>query len=208
MLLAAALAVALVQVLGRPLVRPLMPIFGAAVPLLDPRFEITSVRLARIGASEVVRFRGNLSRPLVIRGRVLEPFGWNGMPAGGIQCTYTVGGVLQYDALLLILVLAWPASRLTELACRLGLALPCVLFLPVAIVPFTAVAEFRQGLASMVGPGAPGGWLIASRYLMGGGGWVIALLTAVACLEGARRLTRGRRQPAGRADHPPICAEL
>jgi len=188
LLLATVLVLLVVQVLGRPLVRPLIPIFGAAIPFLDPRFAITDARLSRVGASEVVRFRGNLSQPLVIDGRIINPFGWNGTPAGGFQITYTVGGVLEYGALLLIMVLAWPASGLRELACRLALSLPCIALLSLAIVPFTVVAEFRQGLASLLAPTALDGSLIASRYLMGGGGWVIALLTAVFCIDGARRL--------------------
>ena len=61
-LLASVLVLTVVQALGRPLVRPLVPIFRTAIPLLDARFEITDVRLTRVGANAVVRFRGNLSR--------------------------------------------------------------------------------------------------------------------------------------------------
>lgn len=189
-LLAMVLVLAVVQALGRPLVRPLIPIFRTAIPLLDPRFLITDVRLTRVGANEVVRFRGNLSSPLLIHGRVVNPFGWNGMPAGGLQITYTLGGVLQYDAVLLIFVLAWPVNGLWELARRLALALPCLAILPLAIVPFTVVAEFRHGVESLVEQSSSSGSLIASRYLMGGGGWVIALLAAAFCIDCARRLAR------------------
>lgn len=186
-LLATVLVLAMVQALGRPLVRALIPVFRTATPLLDARFQVIDVRLARFGASEVVRFRGNLSRPLLIRGRVIDPFGWNGAPAGGFQITYTVGGVLQYSALLLIVVLAWPAGGAGELAWRLAIASPCAALLPMLIVPLTVVAEFRNGLESLFGPGPPGGSLIASRYLMGGGGWAIALTAAVFCIEHAGR---------------------
>lgn len=187
-LLCAALVLVVVQVLGRPLAQSLIPVFRAAIPLLDARFEITDVRLTHVGASQVVRFRGNLSRPLVIHGRIVSPFGWNGIPQGGLQVTYTAGGVLQYGALLLIFVLAWPAACLRELACRLAVSLPCAALLSIAIVPFTVVAEFRHGLESLIGPGPAGPSLIASRYLMGGGGWMIALVVAVSCTDCARRL--------------------
>jgi hypothetical protein len=53
--------------------------------------------------------------------------------------------------------------------------------------PFTVVAEFRHGLNGLLGPSAPGASLIASRYLMGGGGWVIALTAAIFCIALARR---------------------
>jgi hypothetical protein len=189
-LLSTVLVLILVQVLGRPLVRAMLPVISTVVPLLDPRFDITDVRLARFGADEVVRVRGNLSRPLLIGDRIINPFGWNGTPEGGLQTTYTMGGALEYSALLLILVLAWPANSALELASRVALALPCAALLPVLIVPFTVVAEFRNGLAGLVGPNPPGGSLIASRYLMGGGGWVIALTAAVLCIALARRVPR------------------
>ena len=195
-LLATVLVLFVVQAFGRPLVRPLLPIFRTAVPLLDGRFVITDLRLARVGADEVVRFRGNLSRPLVIHDRIVSPFGWNGMPAGGFQTTYTVGGVLQYSAILLIFALAWPAGGLRELACRLGFAAGCMVLLPMATVPLTAVAEFRNGLESLVSPGAHAGSMIASRYLMGGGGWAIALVAAAFCIGSAHRLrNRGGMPP-------------
>ena len=189
-LLSTVLVLVVVQVLGRPLVRAMLPIISTAIPLLDPRFDITDVRLARFGADEVVRVRGNLSRPLLIGDRIIDPFGWNGVPAGGLQTTYTVGGVLEYGALLLILALAWPASGALELACRVALALPCAVLLPMLIVPLTVVAEFRHGLDGLLGPSPPGGSLIVSRYLMGGGGWVIALTVAVVCIALARRKPR------------------
>ena len=93
-LLSTVLVLALVQALGQPLVRSLLPTFRSELPLLDTRFAITDVRLARVGADQVVRFRGNLSRPLLIHDRIVNPFGWNGLPAGGLQITYTVGGVM------------------------------------------------------------------------------------------------------------------
>ena len=189
-LLSTVLVLVVVQMLGRPLVRAMLPVISTMAPLLDPRFDITDVRLDRFGADEVVRVRGNLSRPLLIGDRIIDPFGWNGTPAGGLQSTYTMGGALEYSSLLLILVLAWPASSALELFCRVALAVPCAALLPVLIVPFTVVAEFRHGLEGLAGPSPPGGSLIASRYLMGGGGWVIALMVAVFCIVIARRIPR------------------
>jgi hypothetical protein len=186
-LLSTVIVLVVVQALGRPLVRAMLPVISTVTPFLDPRFEITDVRLAQFGADEVVRVRGNLSRPLLIGDRIIDPFGWNGAPAGGLQITYTAGGVLEYGALLLILVLAWPARSASELAYRMALALPCAALLPMLIVPLTVVAEFRHGLDGLLGASPPEGSLIASRYLMGGGGWVIALTAAVFCVALARR---------------------
>lgn len=189
-LLCTVLVLAVLQVCSRPLAQALLPGLRAVVPLLDPRFQLSEVRLARHGADEVVRFRGNLSRPLLVQGRIVSPFGWNGTPPGGFQITYTLGGVLQYSAGLLIFTLAWPVSGRRELARRLALALPCIALLPLAIVPLTVVAEFRHGLMSLVAPGPPGGLLIASRYLMGGGGWAIVLVAAALCIDRARLIDR------------------
>lgn len=186
-LLSTVLVLVVVQALGRPLVRSMLPFISTMTPLLDARFDVTDVELARFGADDVVRVRGNLSRPLLIGDRIIDPFGWHGTPAGGLQITYTTGGVLEYGALLLILVLAWPAGTALELACRVALALLCAALLPMLIVPFTVVAEFRHGLNGLLGPSPPGGSLIVSRYLMGGGGWVIALTAAVFCIALARR---------------------
>ena len=194
-LLSTVLVLIVVQALGRSLVRPLIPVFRTAVPFLDPRFVITDVRLTRLGASEVVRFRGNLSQPVLIDGRIINPFGWNGMPAGGFQITYTVGGVLEYGALLVIFVLAWPASRVSELTCRLALSLPCIALLSLAIVPFTVVAGLHNCLESLLESSPTGALLIASRYLMGGGGFAIALVAAVLCIECARQLVDSRVTP-------------
>jgi hypothetical protein len=194
-LLSTVLVLVVVQVLGRPLVRAMLPVVSAVTPLIDPRFDVTDVQLARFGADDVVRVRGNLSRPLLIGDRIISPFGWNGTPAGGLQITYTMGGVLEYGALLLILVLAWPAASALELGCRVAIALPCAALLPMLIVPFTVVAEFRHGLAGLLGPNPPGASLIASRYLMGGGGWVIALMAAAFCIALARRNSRAKTPP-------------
>lgn len=183
--------------LERQLVTPLVPAFCSVMTSLDDRFVVTDARIVRQGANKVVRFRANLARPLVVGEHILYPFGTNGVPAGGFQVTNTVGGVLQLAGLLLIIVLAWPARRIVEFAFRLGVALPLVAVLLLLDTPFTAVAELRNGLTTMLDPRAVDGWMVASRFLMGGGGYALVLLFAAGaialprwCLE--RDESRGR----------------
>lgn len=171
-----------IQVLERALVGPLLPTFCSVMSYLDDRFVITDARLVRQGANEVVRFRANLARPLLVDSRILYPFGTHGVPEGGLQVTNTAGGVLQLAGLLLILVLAWPARRAVELALRLGIALPVMAALVLLDTPFTAVAELRNGLAIAIDPQTVDNWMLASRFLMGGGGYAMTLLLAAGCI--------------------------
>lgn len=185
------------HLLERSLVTPLIPAFRSVMSSLDDRFVVTDARIVRQGANEVVRFRANLARPLVVGDHILYPFGTNGVPAGGFQVTNTAGGVLQLPALLLILVLVWPAGRAREFAARLGIASPVMAVLLLLDTPFTAMAELRNGLATMVDPRAVDGWMVASRFLMGGGGYALTLLLAAGVVAfprwgRAREARRGR----------------
>ena len=111
----------------RPLVLRMVPLLCSAMQLGSPEFKVTSAELARAGPSEVLRVRANLSMPIDFAGRILYPFGWNGVvPPGGFEVSVTLGAVLQYPALTLILVLAWPAARASEWLARLALAAPAV----------------------------------------------------------------------------------
>lgn len=189
-----------IQVLERSLVKPLLPTFCWVMSSLDDRFVVTDARLVRTGPNEVVRFRVNLAAPLVVGSRILYPFGTHGVPEGGFQVTNTVGGVLQLGGLLLIVVLAWPARHAVELALRLGVALPVMAALVLLDTPFTAVAELRNGLATTIDPQTVDGWMVASRFLMGGGGYALAILLAAGsialtrwCLERAATCSRRPR---------------
>jgi hypothetical protein len=182
------------EVLGRFIVEPLVPVFRTVIQALDRRFVITDARLGAQGSTEVVRFRANLRAPVTIAGRVVYPFGSNGMPAGGYQVSCDAGGVLLYSALLLIVACAWPARRAQELAVRLLTCIPLVGVLLLIDVPTTVVAELREGVARLVDPGAQSGWMIWSRFLMGGGGIALSILLTVLAINAGRWFSR---PPAG-----------
>jgi hypothetical protein len=189
----AAIVLGGVHEFGNGAVRPLLPIYSHTIELLDDRFTITDARLSHEGSSEILRFRANLARPLFVRGKELDPVGWSRPAEGGFQITYTVGGTLQFDALLLIVVLAWPAVSFREMAWRMGIALPVGAALLLLDIPFTVVAELRNFLATVVDPNGISDWMIASRFLMGGGGAMIALVAALLSILAGRRLSDLRR---------------
>jgi hypothetical protein len=156
--------------------------------MLDPRFVITDARLSRFEGSEVLRLRANLAGPPLVNGRVLYPFGSVGQAAGGFQITYTVAGTLQFDALLLISILAWPARSAREMGWRVAIAIPVGAMLLLPDVLITVVAELRNFLATATDPHGTSDWILMSRFLMGGGGLVIALIAAVLSIAAAKRL--------------------
>ena len=200
--LAVRLAIASVLILGvmhllqRPAARALIPVFRAAIHVLSDSFVINDVRITQHGASDTVRFRANLAQPVTLDGRKIYPFGWNGGPQGGFQVTYTVGGVLSYIALMLIVVHAWPAQGAREQALRFLLSIPRIAVLLVLDVPTTVLAELWNGLYDWADIHRVSGWMVWSRFLMGGGGYLIALLMAAGVLVWARWLST-----------PPDCCE-
>jgi hypothetical protein len=202
--LALRVAIASVLILGtvhlfqRPAAEELIPVFRTAIHLLSDSFVVNDARLAEEGASDTVRFRANLARPITVDGRTIYPFGWNGGPEGGLQVNYTVGGVFSYIALMLIVVHAWPAQHVKEQALRFLLSLPRVAVLLVLDVPTTVVAELWNGLYGWADIHRLSGWMIWSRFLMGGGGYLIALLMAGGVLIWARRLSTPQPTPPRR----------
>ncbi len=164
--------------LERELIEPLIPAFRAAIGALDGRFVITDACLSLEDSNETVRFRANLSRPLRIEGKELNPFGSQGLPDGGYQIEFTVGATLEYSSLLLIVVLAWPARYAREWALRLPLAVLLAALLPVITVPSTVIGELWHSVEIDADAHVLSYWLIWSRFLMGGGGLVLAVLFA------------------------------
>ena len=187
LLLVAVIVLSTLQGLERLIVEPLVPVFGAAVGLLGPQFVVTDSRVIQEETGKVVRFHANLREPMTIAGQVVYPFGSHGIPDGGYEVNYTLGGVLQYSALLLIIAFAWPAKRAQELMVRLLLCIAFVAALLTIEVPSTVVAELRHGVETMVDPSALNVWMIWSRFLMGGGGCALSILLAALAISAGRR---------------------
>jgi hypothetical protein len=177
------------------LIRPLLPVFGATVVLLAPEFTIQSVDLVP-DRPPVVRLRANLLEPVEFAGHTVLPFGWLGTgPQGGYQVALSLTGLLQYPTLVLLIVLAWPADA-RMFAIRLLLGVPMAAAVLLTEAPVTIVAELWAVVRDQADPAAICYWMIASRFLMGGGGLLIAGLLGAAAVFLAQRL---RQAPSAAA---------
>jgi hypothetical protein len=192
LLAAAALVLWLSHSFQRAFVKPLIPAFSTALRILNIDFTILGIDVSEDGPNETLRFRANLAHPIEIAGRRLSPFGWGSIPEGGYQVNLTLGGILQYCALTLILVLAWPARHAREFAVRLLSVLPLMGILLLIDVPFTVLAELWNAIHAGVDPHGFQPLMIWSRFLMGGGGLMLALLAAALAIALARRWGAGK----------------
>ncbi len=201
-LLATAVVLAAAHLIERATVRALIPLARATVSIMDDRITVDDARLARSDGREMVRFALNLSEPLSIQGREAYPIGWRGIQMGAIEVRYWLGGVYGYGALILIVVLAWPARGFRELLARSLLAVPLVLFVLLIDMSLTVIGEFWRLLDHLFAVEHANGLLVWSRLLNGGGGYVLALLLGAAAIALAHRLCgqRPRWQTVSRQD--------
>jgi hypothetical protein len=187
---ATGLVLALSLSCGKWIVRPLLPMLAATVPRLDERFTVQGVDLLDDPAGERVELQANLAFPVTVRGTVIEPFGTGDMPPGGFLVTETVGGTLQYVDLLAIIALAWPAMGWREHLARWLSAMPLCFALVVLQLPATFAAELWGGVVEPLAPGLVSPLMVWSRFLMGGGGFALALLFGAIAIAASKRLAR------------------
>ena len=190
LLIAAIIAVWLASRFAEPVVRSSIPLITGATWALSDDFVITSTEIEASGTARTLRVRANLSRPIAWDHRMIYPFGWERTPLGEFEVSLTLGGMLQYCALLLTLVLAWPAAGLRELMVRIAVCPPLLALLLLIDVPFTIVAELRNTLQETAQIVASDRWMVWSRFMMGGGGAVLAIVFAGVAIVAARRLDR------------------
>jgi hypothetical protein len=185
------------------LIRPLLPVFGATVEVLAPQFTLQSLDLIQ-GQSPIVRLRANLLEPVEYAGHTVFPFGWLGrVPQGGYQVSQSLTGLLQYPTLALLIVLAWPASGLMVLLTRLAIGLSMAAVVLLCEAPMTMVAELWSLVRNQADPTATSYWMIWSRFLMGGGGLLIAgILGATAVIAAQRWLAAGVSRPGREPPRP------
>jgi hypothetical protein len=165
------------------LVAPLLPSIAVVVPWMDDEFRILSVDTAQDGSSESVRIKANLARPIYVGAQVVYPLGSHGQPQGWYQVDLALAGIFIYCVVLLIIVLAWPASRSVEYFARLAVTVPLMGLLLFLDVPFTVLAQLWFPLHSHYQPAAFWPLLAWSRFLMGGGGFVIAAAMALIAIR-------------------------
>jgi hypothetical protein len=95
-----------------------------------------------------------------------------------------------------IIALAWPARRKLELALRLLLCVTLMVALIFMEAPLTIVAELWSLIRALVAPDQFSGWLLSSRFLMGGGGLLISGLCGVLAVAAAHRVTVAEALPS------------
>jgi hypothetical protein len=180
----------------RTLIQPLIPVFCATIGFLDNSFIISDARLNRYGPNETVSFQANLARPTSFAETTLYPFGSGNVPPGYAQVDCTLGGVFEYAALILIVSLAWPARRVSEFVLRLLICVPFLLLILMMGVPTTVIAELWNSFEQDANVHVVSNWMVWSRFLMGGGGFVLAMVFAGTAVSLAAWLT-SRVTPVG-----------
>ncbi|MBC7984445.1 MAG: hypothetical protein H7Y02_11380 [Candidatus Obscuribacterales bacterium] len=181
-------------VFERAIVESSLPLVRAVFEFVDDDFTVLGLDVAHEGANETLRLKADYSHPIYLEGvgTFIYPMNLDPRTAGWLQVNLTVGGLLQYGLLMLIVVLAWPARGIREMLVRLGLSLPLLaVFLLVAAIS-TLLAELWNPLHQDFAPQEFWPLLAWSRFLMGGGGAMLALVIAGAAIRWSSpyRLTR------------------
>ena len=172
----------------RNLMESLLPLVRMTISGVQNDFTIQSLDIAQRGASETVRLRANLTRPVAIGGRMFYPIGYGTPYTGGFQVTMTVGGALSYSLLTLIVALAWPADTWRTLFKRLAMVVPMMLAIMLINVAVTFPAELWTPIHKDWVPDIAWPLLEWSKILMGGGGLILGLLCgAIAIAASAPR---------------------
>ncbi len=177
----------------RVMVEPMLPVFGATLKLIGDDFTILGMDINHEGPNESLRVRADFSHSIYVAGRVLYPMALDPKTAGWMQVNLTLGGVLQYSLLMLMIVLAWPAASVREFACRFGIAAPLIVFLLLIDVPFTILAELWFPVHEDFDSKSFWPLLNWSKFLMGGGGLALAILLAIVAISAGNQLTAGAR---------------
>lgn len=204
LVLAAVLVLGLAHATQRSLLQTLAPAIGWTVQSVQDQFTITEVQVAAKGQSETVQVLARLSQPLQVQGRWLYPDSWLGAPVAaqqvsGLQVDLTAGGTLSYSLLVIIVALAWPASRTLILLRRLLWATVLAVLLLWLNVATTFPAELWSLIHDALAPQAFWPLLVWSRMLMGGVGLALGVTAgAVAVvLGGSPQSSRASRDDPG-----------
>jgi hypothetical protein len=128
-----------------------------------------------------LRLRADLSNSLHIGNYYIEPLHGRGW----LQVDLTLGSAMGYSELLLILLLAWPAAGRREALLRAFIGLPLIVALLLLNVTSTSLAELWSAVYRAIDPAMYVPLLRWSRFLMGGGGWAIAVLLAALTVASA-----------------------
>jgi hypothetical protein len=172
LLFASVIVLAVVITARNQLAKLIVPITRETMNLVQAEFVVQSVDAVAEASGEVIRLRANLARPVEIGGRRFYPVGYGTTHSGGYQVTMTLGGVIIYSMMTLIIVLAWPATGIKEALIRMMIAMPLMLLLLLVNIAITFCAELWTPIHNAWLPDINWRLLQCSRMLMDGGGMV------------------------------------
>jgi hypothetical protein len=175
------------------IVKPLIPALRKEVQLFAPEFSIESAEVVEENSNAVVRVQAYLSRPIRLEGKTLLPSGWLGIvPMHGYELQWPASDVLEYCAIEVIFVLAWPVGAIKEFLVRCGLAIPLAALLVLLDLPPAVIAELWNQVRSELDANGLSGWIILRGCLGNGGGVLLGCCMAGIAIGGAKRLDDSR----------------
>jgi len=163
-----------------------VPAIRAAIAAIATDFQVLGLEVSRDDSQESLRLRANLAHPVRIAGRTLYPFGWAHGTSGWMEVRLTLGGMLSHALLLVIVAVAWPFRTFTEFVVRMTTATVSAALLLVINACSTFHAELRNLIVDTHPDGTVSFALAWSRFLMGGGGFAIAIVLAAFAIALAR----------------------
>jgi hypothetical protein len=197
-LAAAVLVLGVAHIGQRSIIQAWLPLICAGTRLAAADFTIRTAEIVDDDSGQRLRIDANLAMPIDFEGRTVNPFGWSAeSPAGGYRISLSLPGLLQYSSLLLIIGIAWPWRDFREIMVRLLLCVPLMAALLMIEAPLTITAELWQLVGEQVDPQAGSAWMVASRFLMGGGGLLLAGLGAALAVGMGAKLAHRRRNRRG-----------
>lgn len=155
---------------AQPVVAALLPLFKGELVALDDTFRVDRLYIDREGADQVVRLDVGLAHALSVNGRTFQPD-----PRGRATASTLVGNVTLPCVLLTAIALAWPLRRWRHLATRALLLGPALLLLCVLNAPFILWAALWGLVVQVADPHPFSPLLMWSDFLIGGGGFALAL---------------------------------
>lgn len=167
------------------MVHALLPLFRGALALFGSDFSVLALAVNTTDGRDVLHLRADLAHTVIIANQPVYPLRWNPQGAGWLDVRLTLGGVLLYPLLLLIVVLAWPVRGIREMLWRCALSVPLIVLL-LLTTTLTQLAELWFPIHDELDPHSIWPLLLASRLLMGGGGLLLALVAGLAVVAVAR----------------------
>ena len=174
------------------LITTMLPGLREAVKLAHPQFVVFGLDVTDEPAPEALRLRANLIRPVQIAGRKIYPIAWPHPDRGGFEVKITLGAVLSPAIALLITAAIWPLQSAVEGFTRVTTAVVLAWLVTIGTALVTLHAELLHVAVHASAPYPASvsfsAATLASRLLMDGGGFAIAIGLALSAVALGSRL--------------------